>query len=418
MKNIKDVLSDLKVRASFGVTGNQEIGNYKSLAVLESSGSATNYVYNNAELTGYAQTKLANPDLQWERTNQWDFGIDIGLFNRFNINFDYYIRDTNKLLYEVPLPRETGFSTLLSNVGATQNKGWELTVGGTIFKNKDWFVDASVNWSYNTNKIKELYNVSGVETKEIILRSDGTGLDRRLVVGEPVDGLYARHSLGIIKTQEQLDWYKQYAPKTTANAQLGDEMYEDIDGDGSIGLNDYICIGSVQPKHFYGLNISAGYKDFSINIYGQGGFKYASIAGAESSGNNGTEWALSYADNGSYLLWGENNIQERMYLPSTYAYERMWSPTNPDGEFPAAGSHGTYLSDRTNGDWSYFILKNIQLNYDFTKLLKVKTIKGLKVNLNFQNFVTFANHRGYNPVNGDISNPWAKAIIFGVDLKL
>ena len=112
-----------------------------------------------------------------------------------------------------------------------------MTVGGTIFKNKDWFVDASVNWSYNTNKIKELYNVSGVETKEIILRSDGTGLDRRLVVGEPVDGLYARHSLGIIKTQEQLDWYKQYAPKTTANAQLGDEMYEDIDGDGSIGFN-------------------------------------------------------------------------------------------------------------------------------------------------------------------------------------
>jgi hypothetical protein len=96
----------------------------------------------------------------------------------------------------------------------------------------------------------------------------------------------------------------------------------------------------------------------------------------------------------------------------------MWSPTNPDGEFPRAGSRGTYLSDRTNADWNYFILKNIQLNYDFTRLLKVKTIKGLKVNLNFQNFVTFANHRGYNPVNGDISNPWAKAIILGVDLKL
>lgn len=418
MKNAKDVISDLKVRASFGVTGNQEIGNYKSLAVLESSGSATNYAYNGAELIGYAQTKLANPNLQWERTNQWDFGIDLGLFNRVTINFDYYIRDTNKLLYEVPLPRETGFSTLLSNVGATQNKGWELTIGGSVFKNKDWFVDASVNWSYNTNKIKELYNVSGVETEEIILRSDGTGLDRRLVVGEPVDGLYARHSLGIIKSQEQLDWYKEYVPNTAQNAQLGDEMYEDVDGNGSIGYEDYKCIGSVQPKYFYGLNISAGYKDFSINIYGQGGYRYASIAGAESSGNNGTEWALSFSDNGSYLLWGENNVQERMYLPSTYAYERMWSPTNPDGEFPRAGSHGTYLSDRTNGDWSYFILKNIQLNYDFTKLLKVKTIKGLKVNLNFQNFVTFANHRGYNPVNGDISNPWTKAIIFGVDLKL
>ena len=418
MKSVKNVLSDLKVRASFGVTGNQEIGNYQSLAVLESAGSSTNYVFDGTELSGYTQTKLANPDLQWERTNQWDFGFDVGLFNRFTLNFDYYIRDTNKLLYAVPLPRETGFSTLLSNVGATQNKGWELTIGGTIFKNKDWFVDASVNWSYNTNKIKELYNVSGVETKEIILKQDGSGLDRRLVVGEPVDGLYARHSLGIITTQEQLDWYKQYVPNTAQNAQLGDEMYEDLDENGSIGYEDYKCIGSVQPKHFYGLNISAGYKDFSINIYGQGGFKYAGIAGAENSGNNGTEWALSFADNGSYLLWGENNIQERLYFPSTYAYERMWSPTNPGGEFPAAGAHGVYLSDRTNGDWSYFILKNIQLNYDFTRLIKVKTIKGLKVNLNFQNFVTFANHRGYNPVNGDISNPWAKAIILGVDMKL
>jgi len=165
------------------------------------------------------------------------------------------------------------------------------------------------------------------------------------------------------------------------------------------------------------LNLSAGYKAFSVNIYGQGGLKYASIAGAEANNNNGTEWALSFSDNGSYMLWGENNIQERMYFPSTYAYERMWSPSNPDGDFPRPGSRGTYLSDRTNGDWTYFILKNIQFNYDFSKLLKVKTIKGLKVNLNFQNFVTFANHRGYNPVNGDISNPWAKSVILGVDLK-
>lgn len=416
MQNVKAV-SDMKLRASFGVTGNQEIGNYQSLARLESSGSSTNYVFNGTELVGYAQTKLANPNLQWERTNQWNFGFDLGLFNRINVNFDYYIRDTNKLLYEVPLPRETGFSTLLSNVGATQNRGWELTVGGNVFKTSDWFVDASVNLTYNKNKIKELYNISGVETKEIILRQDGTGLDRRLVVGKPVDGLYARHSLGIIKTQADLDWYKEYVPKTAQNASLGDEMYEDLDNDGSIGYNDYQCIGSVQPKYFYGINLSAGFKDFSVSIYGQGGFKYASIAGAESSGNNGTEWALSFSDNGSYLLWGENNIQERMYFPSEYAYERMWSPQNTDGDYPRAGSRGTYLSDRTNGDWTYFILKNIQLNYNFTKLLKVKTIQSLKVNLNFQNFVTFANHRGYNPVNGDISNPWAKSIILGVDIK-
>ena len=416
MKNITNVISDFKVRASFGVTGNQEIGNYQSLAMLESSGSATNYVFNGAEISGYTQTKLANPDLQWERTKQWDFGFDLGLFNRVNINFDYYIRNTDNLLYNVPLPSETGYANLLSNVGRTQNKGYELTISGTIFKNKDWFVDATLNWSYNKNEIKELYNVSGKETKEIIIRSDGAGLERRLVVGEPVDGVYARHSLGIIKTQEQLDWYKSYAPKTAQKAQLGDEMYEDLDGDGSIGSNDYKCIGSVQPKYFYGIGLSAGYKDFSINIYGQGGFKYASIVGAENANNDA--WTMGYANNGSYMMWGENNVQGRLYIPSEYAYERMWSVDNPDGDFPRAGAQGVYLSDRTNADWSYFIFKNIQLNYDFTKLLKVKTIKGLKVNLNFQNFITFTNHRGYNPVNGDISNPWAKAIILGVDLKL
>lgn len=410
------VVTDLKLRASFGVTGNQEIGNYQSLAQL-GSGSGYNYVYNGTELVGYAQTKLANPDLQWERTNQWNFGLDLGLWNRFTLNFDYYIRDTNKLLYNVPLPSETGFSNLLSNVGSTQNKGWELTVGGSIIKTADFFVDASVNLTYNSNKIKSLYNVSGVETDEIILKQGSEGLDRRLVVGNPVDGLYGRHSLGIIKTEEQLEWYKEYVPKTAQNAELGDEMYEDLDGDGSIGYEDYILLGSVQPKYFYGLNLSAGYKGFSINIYGQGGFKYASIAGGEASGNSGTEWALSYGDNGSYLLWGENNIQERMYFPSEYAYEHMWSTSNPDGDYPRAGSRGTYLSDRTNAKWNYFILKNIQLNYDFTKLLHTKAIKGLKMNLNFQNFVTFANHRGYNPVNGDVSNPWAKSIILGVDLK-
>ncbi len=415
MQSIRNVVSDFKVRASFGVTGNQEIGNYQSLARLESAGSSTNYVFNGTELSGYTQTKLANADLQWERTNQWDFGFDLGLFSRFNINFDYYIRDTDNLLYEVPLPKETGFSTLLSNVGKTQNKGFEITVGGTILKNKDWFVDASVNYSHNTNKIKELYNVGGVETKEIVLRNDGAGLDRRLVVGEPIDAIYARHSLGIIQTQAQLDWYKEYAPKTAQNAQLGDEMYEDLDGDGSIGANDYINIGSMQPKHFYGINISAGYKDFSINIYGQGAWKYASIVGGENSSSD--QFVMGYTDNGSYMLWGENNVQGRLYIPTEYAYERMWSPTNTGGEFPRAGANGIFLSDRTNADWNYFILKNIQLNYDFTRLLKVKTIKGLKVNLNFQNFVTFANHRGYNPVNGDISTPWAKSIMLGVDLK-
>jgi len=406
------VITDLKFRASIGVTGNQEIGNYRSLPQL----TAVNYSDGTAEVPGFAET-IGNSDLQWERTTQWNFGVDLGLWNRLTLNFDYYIRNTNELLYEVPIPTTSGFSTILSNVGATENHGWELTLGGNIVKTRDFFFDASVNLTYNKNKIKKLYGEGDAEVDKIVIKNGSTGINQELRVGEPVDGVYTRRSLGIIQTQEQLDWYKEYCPTTAATASLGDEMYEDINGDGTISYDDYVCIGSVQPKYFYGLNLNAGWKDFSVSVYGQGGLKYASVAGAEDSSVNGSAWALSYANVSSYLIHGENNITDRLYIPTQYAYDRMWSTGNTSGSYPRAGAKGIWHSDRTNGDWNYFILKNIQFAYDFTKMLKIKTVKKLSVNLNFQNFITFANHRGYNPVNGDISNPWAKAVILGVDIK-
>jgi TonB-linked SusC/RagA family outer membrane protein len=402
------VITDLKLRASFGITGNQEIGNYKSLSQLTSA----NYNDGTNQLSGFAET-IGNTDLQWERTDQWNFGFDLGLFNRLTVNFDYYIRDTKDLLYDVPIPSTSGYTNILSNIGEVGNKGWELTIGGNIYKDKDWNIDASVNATYNKNKIKKLYG----NVDKVVIKNGTTGINQELRVGQPVDGVYTRHSLGIIKTQEQLDWYKKYVPSTASDAKLGDEMYEDVDGNGSIGYNDYVCIGSVQPKYFYGLNLNASWKKFSISIYGQGGFKYASVVGAEDSSVNGSAWAMGYSNLGSYMILGENNVTNRLYFFSQYAYDRMWSVDNPNGSFPAAGSHGTWLSDRTNGDWNYFILKNIELGYDFTKLININTIKKVRFTLNFQNFVTFANHRGYNPINGDISNPWAKAVIFGIDLK-
>ena len=402
------VITNLKIRSSFGITGNQEIGNYKSLAQLTGS----NYTDGSSVIYGFKES-IGNGDLKWERTTQLDLGFDLGLWNRMDIAFDYYIRNTNDLLYDVPIPSSSGYSRILSNIGKVTNKGWELSVGGTIIQNKDFNLYASANITYNQNKIKELYG--GVD--EVSVRYEAGGLARILKVGESVDAVYARHSLGIIKTQEQLEEYKKKVPNTAANAQLGDEMYEDIDKDGSISSDDYICLGSVQPKYFYGLNIGMEYKGFGISIYGQGGHKYASITGAEDYYTNNSAWAMSYANLTSYLLYGENQISNNVHIPTQYAYKHMWSPENPDGDYPTAGAHDVYLSDRTNSNWKYFILKNIQVNYDLAPLLKIKSVKSLKVNLNFQNFVTFANHRGYNPINGDTSNPWAKSIILGINAK-
>ena len=402
------VITNLKIRGSFGITGNQEIGNYKSLAQLTGS----NYTDGSSVIYGFKES-IGNGDLKWERTTQFDLGFDLSLWNRMDIAFDYYTRNTNDLLYNVPIPSTSGYSSILSNIGKVTNKGWELSVGGNIMQNKDFNLYASVNVTYHQNKIKELYG--GVD--EVAVRYEAGGLARVLKVGNSVDAIYARHSLGIIKTQEQLDEYKKKVPNTAANAQLGDEMYEDIDGDGSISSNDYVCLGSVQPKYFYGLNLSMEYKGFGLSVYGQGGHKYASIAGAEDYYANNSAWAMSYANLTSYLLYGENQISNNVYIPTQYAYEHMWSPENPNGNYPTAGAHDVYLSDRTNANWRYFILRNIQFNYDLAPLLNIKSVKSLKVNLNFQNFVTFANHRGYNPINGDTSNPWAKSIILGINAK-
>ena len=146
-------ITNLKLRASFGVTGNQEIGNYKSLAQL----NADNYIYNDGELQGYYES-IGNPDLKWERANQFDIGIDLSLWNRLHITADYYYRKTSDLLYQVPIPSTSGFSSMLSNVGSVLNKGYELSITGNIVNTNDFKIDATINLSRNINKVKELYN--------------------------------------------------------------------------------------------------------------------------------------------------------------------------------------------------------------------------------------------------------------------
>lgn len=400
------VITDLKLRTSYGITGNQEIGNYSSLAQLISA----DYTNSTDIIKGFAES-MGNKDLKWERTSQWDWGFDLNLFNQINVNVDYYKRHTNNLLYNVPIPSTSGYSTVLSNVGAVSNHGVEINVGGTILNQKDFKITASVNATYNENRIDKLYG----DVSEVAIRYESSGLARVLKVGNPVDAIYARKSLGIIKTQAQLDAYKKNVPNTASNAKLGDEMYADILKDGTISSADYISLGSVQPKYFYGINTGIEYKKVSINIYGQGGFNYASVAGAEDYYANGSAWAMSYANLGSYMLYGENQVLNNVYIPTGYAYKRMWSTKNPNGDYPAAGAHGIYLSDRTNANWNYFIVKNIQCNYDLTSALKSRFIKKIVVSLNFQNFITLANHRGYNPINGDISNPWYKSVFFGLN---
>lgn len=399
------VITNLKLRASFGITGNQEITNYASLPKLTS----VNYVYNNALLQGYTES-IGNPDLSWERTTQYDMGIDIGLWNRLDINIDYYKRTTEDLLYDVPIPTTSGYDSILDNIGEVENKGVEVSVFSQILDGDlKWSVGANV--TYNKNKITELYG----DVEKINLGTSSNGYARFLEVGKPVNAVYTRESGGIIRTQEQLDEYRKI--RSTAN--FGEEMYVDHTDDHSIGTDDYICIGSPEPKFFYGFSTSLSYKNFSLELYGQGAHDYASVAGIDNSAFGETSLVIGYASStDSYLMYGENQILNQNYQPSKYAYKRMWSESNPDGTFPRAGAKDVYFSDRTSAGWNYFMLKNIKLGYDFSSLIKnANWIKQLNVYVNLQNYFSDANHRGYNPENGDTTYPWAKTMIFGMNVK-
>lgn len=380
------IITSLKLRGSFGVTGNQEIGNYKSLAQLKMD----NYIYNDGELQGFYET-IGNPDLKWERANQFDLGLDLSLLNRIHITADYYNRITSDLLYNVPIPSTSGFSTMLSNIGSVLNKGWELSITGNVVDMNDFKVDATINLSRNKNKIKELYN-----NVQSITQKAGLGLSTYLKVGESLNSRYALLADGIIRTEEQLAAYR----KIEGTAKLGDEMYKDLDGDNQITVKDQVNIGTTDPKLIYGIGLNVQYKKVGLNILGNG--------------------AHDFVGGTSYLQISENQLNaSTIGVPSRYAYEQMWSPSNPNGSYPAAGASNSHESDRINSGWYYFVLKSIALNYDFGKnpFKTIKGIKGLSASLNLQNFVTFSNQRGYNPENGDTAYPWIKTVSISVNAK-
>ena len=399
------VITNLKLRTSYGVTGNQEISNYSSLPKLNS----VYYIYNNAQMLGFTET-IGNSGLKWEHTTQYDSGIDIGLWNRIDFTIDYYKRLTSNLLFNVPIPTTSGFSSMLENVGEVKNEGYEFTIHAKVIdKAVKW--DVTANISKNNNEITKLYgNVASIN-----LGTSANGFAQFLTVGKPVNGIYTRESAGIIRTQDQLTAYRKI--KLAAN--LGEEMYVDHSGNNSIGLEDYICIGSPEPKFFYGFSSNLEYKKFKLDIYGQGAYDYASVAGIDNSAFGSKSISIGYATNtGSYLIYGENQLLNSNYQPSKYAYDRMWSDTHPNGIFPRAGAKDTYVSNRTNGNWSYFIVKNIKLGYDFSSIIKnLGMIKELSVYVNAQNYISYSNQRGYNPENGDVSYPWAKTLLFGFNAK-
>ncbi len=366
MANIRQI-SDLKLRTSYGITGNQGIGNYQSI----SSMSTQNYNFGGAFTVGYAKNRIANPGLMWESTAQFDIGLDLGLFNdRIIITADWYHKKTSDLLYNVPLPITSGVNTSLQNVGRVQNKGIEFSIS-TVNIDKELRWTTNFNIGANQNEIIDLGNVkgdvpAGGASGHLQLANSGI-----LRVGEPLGIFYGLVTDGIFQNQAEID---ASAQKT---AKPGDRRYKDLTPDGVINSSDRTILGQAQPKYIFGFTNNFSYKGFDLNIFFVG-----------SQGN-------SIYNINRYELESMTGISNQ----SAVTLDR-WTPENPSNEIPRATSTGApyQVTSRQVEDGSYIRMRNIQLAYNFPSswMERIK-ISSAKLYISGQNLLTITDYSGYDP---------------------
>jgi TonB-linked SusC/RagA family outer membrane protein len=398
MQNSK-LFSDLKLRLTYGLTGNQDgIGNYPAYSLL----GTQNYIFNNANATGIGPAQIANPDLSWETTSQTDLGLDIGLFNsRVTITADAYVKRTRDLLLNVTVPSTSGFSSAIKNLGRVENKGIEVGImSRNLTGDLQWTTE--LNFSTNKNTVLDIGGAAQIFAGEVA--NIGQNLNSGIIkVGLPLGSFYGYVTDGVYQSDADINALKDAQAKKP-----GDRKYKDINGDKQINDLDRTIIGSAQPKYLGGITNTLSYKGFELSIFFQG------VYGNEIL--NANRFELEY-------LNGTNN-QDRDVL-------KRWSPTNTNTDMPRATSTrpANRISTRQIEDASYLRLKNLQLAYSFPAgVLKSLHIQSLRIYASAQNYITITNYSGFDPEVSRFGQdnrsqgfdyggyPAAKTIFFGLNL--
>lgn len=363
------VISDLKVRASYGRTGNTSISAYQSLNILQ----PYNTIFGDALVIGYAPRAEYPSKLRWEVTDQADVGIDVGLFrNKLHFTADYYQKKTKYLLNKVQLPTSFGYETSLQNVGQISNKGVELGLDAVVLDNKDWKWNVGANISFNRNKVDKLYKGQDIVGTNIFTGNINDYINL-LREGLPVFAFYGYVAEGY-----------------TDNGLI---KYQDKNNDGSINNFDRSIIGDPNPDYIYGLNSVTKFKDFELTVFIQG-----------SQGND--LFNLNKASTLD-LGWGLNQPEE--------VFTDHWTPDKTNAKYPKPTSKlNANFSTRFVEDGSYLKFKNIQLAYHLPLARwGMKAIRSAQFYVSAQNMIVITNYSGYDPeVNAYGS---ANSIVQGVD---
>ena len=377
-----DALSDLKLRVSYGKTGNFQINDYGSYSLLQ----ANNYILNGALVNGLAPATSPNPNISWEKTDQWNAGFDIAFFSsQLSFSADFYHSVTDGLLLDVPVPAASGFTSSLQNIGKLQNRGLELSLKGDFdFSGFKWA--PAFNFSLNRNEVKGL----GPNQEQII---DGNHIT---MIGESIGNFYGYKVLGVYKSQEDLDKYPHLN-----TAKIGTYIYEDISGpngmpDGEITDADRTILGNYNPDYTIGLFNSFSYKNFDLSFMIQCVQGFEIFNSAKTFLLNGEGWG-----NGAKDL-----------------YKNFFSESNPNGKYarPSVATadklyeKSSYMVE----DGSFIRFNNITLGYNFPKTSIAKVgLKGLRVYVTAQNPFTITKYSGYNPEVSTNSNALTPGIDYG-----
>ncbi len=354
LHNVK-AISFLKLRASWGLTGNADgFGNFASRGLWDGS------AYNGSG--GLVPSQLANPDLRWEKSNQTDIGIDFGIFNnKISGEIDYYSRKTNDLIYNIPVPGNTGYSSKTVNVGSMENSGFEFVLNTENISKKNFKWSTSFNFAANKNKITKL---DGEQT--LLAGNDGRYLNS-LIVGQSIGVFYGPKYAGVDPTNGDALYYKQDGTKTNDYNEAG----------------NYI-VGNPNPKCIAGISNTVSYKGFDLSVLFQGVFGNQIMNGA------GGFMSASFD-------WFDNQTKDQL---------NRWRNPGDITNVPQlrlGGGNGISASSRYIEDGDYVRLKNITLAYNIpASTLKRLKLTSAKIYVTGVNLLTFTNYTGWDPeVNTD-----------------
>ncbi len=374
---LKDVsaISDLKLRLSYGVSGNSAVSAYQTSGGL----SETYYTFGNETAYGYRPYELANHDLKWEKTKVLNFGVDYGMFNnRLYLTLDLYKTWTSDLLLPMIIPGHTGFTSVINNVGKTETRGIDLTITSTNFDTRDFKWTTDLTFTANKEKITSI-------------NSDQDDVANGWFIGESTKVFYDYQKIGIWQLDEEAEAAKY-------GQHPGDIKVKDLDGDGEISAtNDRKVLGQQTPKWTFGLNNHFTYKNFELSFFLYGRF--------------------------GHLI---RNYANLAFYPSGWANQPVcdyWTPENPTNEFPRPNFNNDqkmlYFSTLGYCKGDFLKIKDITLAYNFPMETIGKIgLSRLRVYATMKNFFTFSHLDNYDPERGGaMSYPLTKQVVVGVNVS-